>query len=250
MLNLNCEQLVQKILSEKPTIIGFMCTSLNITNSIFCAKLIKNNSASCVFAGGIHISLCAEKVLVYNVFDFLISGEGEEILSEIFSELKNGNSIKNLKLDGLWLSGYKNCGMAILHEINQPIINREILSVSSYKNRGALLTETPCYSLFSSRGCPYKCKFCSKPQYFKIYRQRKIDSVIAEIKYLISEFSAKAISFREDNFTIDLKRLELFCHEMIENFDGKFFWECESRADLPRQILELMYSAGACLYLQ
>ena len=238
-------ELIKEILNDKPDMVGFLCTSLNITNSIFCARTIKSERDVCVFAGGIHISLCAEKVLAENVFDFLISGEGEEIFAEILAEIRNGQSIKNLKLNGLWLKdNKKNCGMAILRDINQPIINREILDIAKYKNRGALLSEMPCYSLFSSRGCSFGCKFCSKPQYFKMYRQRKIELVIEEIKYLISEFGAKAVSFREDNFTIDLKRVEDFCQEMIKIFDGKFFWECESRADMPRQTLELMYRAG------
>ena len=245
LLKKSRDQLIKEILNDKPDMVGFMCTSLNIANSVFCARTIKAESAACVFAGGIHISLCAEKVLVKNVFDFLISGEGEEIFSEILRELRNGQMIRDLKLRGLWLrDSDKNCGMAILKDINQPVINREILNISKYKNRGALLKETPCYSLFSSRGCSYGCKFCSKPQYFKMYRQRKIDLVIEEIKYLITSFGAKAVSFREDNFTIDLGRLENFCREMIKVFDGKFFWECESRATLPYQTLELMYKAG------
>ncbi len=239
------EKLIEKICEFKPDVLGFSCTSLNIENTYFCAKNIKEAIDCMLFAGGIHVTLCTEKVLDKGIFDFLISGEGEEVFEEVLKKLEKHSEIKNLNIPGLWINGkLSNGGMAILSTIDQPIIDRHLLEINLYKNKGALLEETPCYSIFSSRGCPYTCKFCSKPDYFKIYRQRQVDSVVNEIHLLINEFGAKTISFREDNFTVDLNRLELFCSRMIEEFDGKLFWECESRADLPKQILELMYRAG------
>lgn len=238
-------QLIDEILKFNPDIVGFSCTSLNIENSLFCAKKIKCANNSIVFAGGIHITLCTEKILEKNVFDFLISGEGEEVFEQILFQLERNNPIYNLKISGLWLPENKeNKGTAVLSTVDQPIINREILEINLYKNKGALLKETPCYSIFSSRGCPYKCKFCSKPDYFKIYRQRQVENVIEEIHLLIDKYGAKSISFREDNFTVDIPRLKLFCYRMIEEFNGEFYWECESRADMPIEILQLMYDAG------
>ena len=181
-------QLIDEILKFNPDIVGFSCTSLNIENSLFCAKKIKCANNSIVFAGGIHITLCTEKILEKNVFDFLISGEGEEVFEQILFQLERNNPIYNLKISGLWLPENKeNKGTAVLSTVDQPIINREILEINLYKNKGALLKETPCYSIFSSRGCPYKCKFCSKPDYFKIYRQRQVENVIEEIHLLIDK---------------------------------------------------------------
>lgn len=239
------DELVKEIINYNPDIIGFSCTSLNIENSLECAIKLKKLKNVLIFAGGIHITLCVKEVAELNLFDFLISGEGEEIFKEILTSLENKKNITDLNLKGLWLKNeLENKGTAVLSTLKNGIINRDIFNIKKYKNKGALLEESPCYSIFSSRGCPYKCKFCSKPDYFKIYRQREVEEVIEEIKYLIKNFQCKSISFREDNFTVDIERLKEFCYKMIKEFNGEFFWECESRADLSKEILELMYKAG------
>ena len=239
------EALVREILSFEPNIVGFSCTSFNLENSIECAVRLKSQIKCLVFAGGIHISLCAPQVLSRRGFDFMISGEGEEVFSEVLDSLIAGKNISSLEIPGLWHKDTgKNCGTAILKNINQPAIDRSIFPLEQYRNKGALLEDMPCYSLFRSRGCPYRCRFCSKPAYFKIYRHRDCEQVIQEIEYLIDDFGAKAISFREDNFTVNSKSLEEFCEAMIYNFGGKFFWECESRAELSTQTLTMMYKAG------
>jgi radical SAM superfamily enzyme YgiQ (UPF0313 family) len=239
------EELIDEVLKYNPDIIGFSCTSLNIENSLICTRKIKSIKNKIIFAGGIHITLCTKEVSNLELYDFLISGEGEEVFEKILICFENEKDLKKINVQGLWLKGENiDRGCAVLTTVNKGIIERSIFNINKYKNKGALLSETPCYSLFSSRGCPYKCKFCSKPDYFKIYRQREIDEVIKEIKYLIKNFQCKSISFREDNFTVDIERLKEFCNRMIEEFDGAFFWECESRADLPKEILEIMYRAG------
>ena len=88
----------------------------------------------------------------------MINGEGEEVCSEVLDAIIAGKNIRNLEIPGLWHKDTeKNCGTTILKNINQPIVeDREILYLAQYKNKGALLDEIPCYSLFSSRRCPYK----------------------------------------------------------------------------------------------
>lgn len=238
-------ELINAIIAFKPDMVGFSCSSLNIINSIECAEKIKQLINVPVFAGGIHITLEAENVHNKDLFDFLMLGEGEDTFDAVLDAFETEKNIYDLKVPGFWskISDQHN-DIAVLCNIDRPIMNRSILDINDYKNKGALLDETPCYSLFSSRGCPYYCKFCSKPAYFKNYRTVSIDKVFEEIHNLIDEFGAKSISFREDNFTADKGRLRIFCQRMIDEFNGEFFWECESRADMPTELLELMYRAG------
>lgn len=238
------EQLLQAIELYHPDMVGFGCTSLNIDNSEICARLL-HKKGYLTFAGGIHITLCADKVQKQAAFDFLICGEGEEIFSEVLDFWMKNHNLSTFKHKGFrWRDDFEDSGVAVLSEVNQPIINRDIIEIHRYKNKGALLENQPCYSLFSSRGCPFSCRFCSKPEYFKLYRERSLDNVFEEIDLLVEKYDAQAISFREDNFTVHPKRLEDFCHKMIQKFNGKLFWECESRADMPIELLPLMYRSG------
>lgn len=243
--NQSNSELLDSINTFDPQIIGFACTSLNIDNSIECAKRIKSdNSKPVLVAGGIHVTLCAKEVHDLGLFDFLVKGEGEEVFSKIIDAVREGRG-SQLSVPGVWSrSGIKEPDTAILSTIDQPIIDRTLIDIYAYKNTGALLKEKPCYSVFSSRGCPFKCSFCSKPDYFKLYREREINNVIEEIEILVNTFGAKAISFREDNFTVNIRRLERFCDAMRRKFGGNLPWECESRAELSKEVLEMMYSAG------
>lgn len=238
-------EIIKELIKFSPQIIGFSCTSLNIDNSVECAKELKKQLTDIVLvAGGIHATLCASEIHKLKLFDYIIKGEGEEVFDEIVDSVCVNKHLI-LQKTGIW---HKTCEIepktAILNSVDQPIIDRSILEYASYKNVGALLNERPCYSIFSSRGCPFKCNFCSKPEYFKIYRERSIDNVIEEIDLLVQKYGAKAISFREDNFTVNIDRLLCFCDAMITQFDGQLPWECESRANLPRYVLERMYNAG------
>ena len=238
-------ELIEAIEEFRPDLVGFSCTSLNIDNSIACGNRLKEKQSCIVCAGGIHITLCTEDVSEKNVFDFLISGEGEPVFQAVLEKLEGNEGLETLEMMGLRLKGSAlDCGDSILEDISQPMIDRKTMALDLYRNKGALLDETPCYAVFSSRGCPFTCRFCSKPDYFKVYRQRPVEEVIKELHALVEDYGAKAISFREDNFTVDIQRIIQFCHAMISHFGGKLHWECESRADLNKDILELMYSAG------
>ena len=241
------DQLVVAIENFAPDMIGFACTSLNIETSISCAKKLKADTGCICFAGGIHVTLCTNQVAMAGAFDFLLSGEGEELFDSVLSTLENRGmqGVMNINKIGFWsTSSNEDKGMAVLSDINQPILDRSLMEITLYSNKGALLEERPCYSLFSSRGCPFSCKFCSKPSYFRKYRHRNINNVMAEIHVLIDKYGAKAISFREDNFTADEKYLQTFCQSMEDEFQGKLPWECESRAELSKNTIQMMYNAG------
>lgn len=241
------DQLVAAIENFTADMIGFACTSLNIETSISCAKKLKADTNCVCFAGGIHVTLCTNQVAMEGIFDFLLSGEGEELFELVLSTLENNGmqEVMNIDKAGFWSTCHNDDkGMAVLSDIDQPILDRSLLEISLYTNKGALLKESPCYSLFSSRGCPFSCKFCSKPIYFKNYRHRNINNVMTEIHDLIDKYGAKAISFREDNFTADEKYLQTFCRRMEDEFQGKLPWECESRAELSKNTIQMMYNAG------
>ena len=60
------QELIEAVMDFHPDMVGFACTSLNITNSCQCATIIKKEYNLIVFAGGIHITLCAKNVLDKN----------------------------------------------------------------------------------------------------------------------------------------------------------------------------------------
>ena len=101
----------------------------------------------------------------------------------------------------------------------------------------------PVDMIVSSRGCPFDCYFCSSRIIWdKKYTARSVDNVIEEIKFMIEHYGTKGLYFREDNFTINKKRLVEFCNK-IKEFN--LIWMCESRVDtLDEELVRMMANAG------
>jgi anti-anti-sigma regulatory factor len=55
-------------------------------------------------------------------------------------------------------------------------------------------------SLQTTRGCPFKCDFCSVTEFFgNTYRFRPVKDVVAEVRHLKNTFNAKFVAFVDDN---------------------------------------------------
>ncbi len=60
---------------------------------------------------------------------------------------------------------------------------------------------------FSSRGCPYRCRFCSTAEFWESYRMHSAQYVIDELNMLIKTFDAQFHLFMDDLFAVNIKRL-------------------------------------------
>lgn len=60
---------------------------------------------------------------------------------------------------------------------------------------------------FSSRGCPYRCRFCSTAEFWESYRMHSASYVIDELNMLIDTFDAQFHLFMDDLFAVNIKRL-------------------------------------------
>ena len=68
-------------------------------------------------------------------------------------------------------------------------------------------------SLVTSRGCPFRCQFCSIPEKNQLWRAFSAGRVKAEIDHAVDRLGANHIEFEDDNFTLDRRRaLEILDH--------------------------------------
>ena len=90
-------------------------------------------------------------------------------------------------------------------------------SLDHYRSRSR---ETPMAPLMSTRGCPYKCTFCSSSSKTSVFRNkfrvRSPEHVVAEIEHLVNNMGVKEIDVLDDNFTLNIPRANKILDLIIE----------------------------------
>ncbi len=190
-------------------------------------------------AGGPHVAMFHDDSL--QVFDALILGDGEELISSAVLDFMSGNLKKVYKQEeGVDINQY-------------PFPLRKYLPKTSVARKGLLTTKRrPDYhqllstTVIFSRGCPYKCHFCSLPQtkeYGLGIRFRDTTSITQEINYLKSEYDIQGISLL-DEICIPLSRPRAIAHlEAIG--ETHVLWRGQCRVDgLTPELIKLARESG------
>ncbi|MEN6335057.1 MAG: radical SAM protein [Phycisphaerales bacterium] len=181
--------------------------------------------------------------------DMIVRGEGEEIIKQIVT----GQPYETIR--GL---SFRRDGR-IVHNENQVLPD---LANIAYPDRslrrheyfwlqgGCRLSRPSFDTVLTTRGCPFKCKFCTfslNPLGQKReYTERPIESVIEELKSI----TADIVLFSDDNMFTNLARSEKLCDLIIENGIKKTF-VVQARVDIAkhRKILDKAQKAGFKIFL-
>jgi len=223
----------EEIENYKPDYLGMYLGTISFYVGIELAKKIKTRYPDIPFiVGGPHATELPHHLVDF--FDYVVCGEGEVALLDIIAGKAKSKGIINSKIiddiNVLPFPDYKNF-------IDKPYNWRLELFGGDIE---------PVLTINSTRGCPFSCMFCGVANTkFRGINPRKLVDYIFELK---SNFGAKGIYFREDNFTVQSKRVEEFCDLLIyENANVK--WACESRIkNLSSKLIEKMAQSG-CLGL-
>lgn len=96
--------------------------------------------------------------------------------------------------------------------------------------------------LLTSRGCPYKCKFCYRMT--PGARLRSIGNCIAELTEAVRRYGIEHFGFHDDLFMVNKKRTLEFC-EAIRAANLNITWLCNGRFNIAdREQLRAMRQAG------
>lgn len=90
---------------------------------------------------------------------------------------------------------------------------------------------TPLWS-FSSRGCPYRCRFCSTAEFWESYRTHSARYVVDELNMLIERFDASFHLFMDDLFAVNVPRLAEIAELMKTDMKRPLTLTATIRADL------------------
>ncbi|MBM3462322.1 MAG: B12-binding domain-containing radical SAM protein [Armatimonadetes bacterium] len=85
---------------------------------------------------------------------------------------------------------------------------------------------------FSSRGCPYRCRFCSTAEFWESYRVHSARYVIDELNAIIDGFDSHYHCFMDDLFAVNIKRLQEIVEIASTELKRKMDLTVTIRADL------------------
>jgi len=139
-----------------------------------------------VVCGGYSVSVCPEKWKPFA--DILIIGEAERIWPEFINDFISGSYKKEY--------------------IEEEKINMSISPIPDYS--GFMKSNLRKYSfgvVQTSRGCPYKCEFCSVTVYagHKI-RYKPVENILEEIQQLHKARKYRYILLADDNFSANIQK--------------------------------------------
>ena len=146
--------------------------------------------------------------------DFVVRGDGEETISELFS----GRELRTIA--GL---SYRANG-SVRHNPNRRFDSfpedirpdREGRKQPYRIRMGKVETGIALDMLSSSRGCPFHCKFCTFSRTplgeKRPWTGRSAESVVAELEGLAADY----VLFTDDHFAADINRVEELCDRIIE----------------------------------
>lgn len=242
IIDINFDDIFKRLEEEKPDIVGISAMTIYYSRAIKLAEEIKKRFNIPIIIGGNQISTLPESL--EKCFDIGVIGEAEETMKELIELYLEKNRLSSSDL-------HKIKGI-VFHENNKivkteprppivpldkiPILNRDYLNKKYFRKvRSSATGEFEVdYKIPTSRGCPYRCKFCSPAvMWGNKVRFNSMERVAEEIKIGIEKYNATYIKFMDDLFAVSKERLkELYEKLKKEGIIGKVKFGGTIRANL------------------
>lgn len=243
-LGLTTPEIISRIESDVE-IIGLPSTTVEIEDVIDLAREIRRNFRNArILMGGVHPTVFHDALTAQGTCDLVIRGEGEDAILSL-AERHSLESIPNLT----WRTSE---GKIVVNPMSGSYVDLDTLPFPAYhklpmKNYHSALgaaKQNPSIGMITSRGCPGKCKFCYSGMYGSRIRMTSAQRVFEHILYLRNNYGIREISFYDDTFTTNKRRIVNLC-DLLLSEKVNMSWSCFARVDsVNPDLLAHMKKAG------
>ncbi len=227
------EDAMRQALAKKVEVIGIYCMATLEDDCLWFAHQLRGNCRLLV-AGG-PLPTCEPEPFLEH-FDVVVRGEAEQTMQELLKAFETGSDFSTVS--GIAYHTGKegeqktvfNADRPFTKDLdNIPFPRRELLPNADYIRYGKKKYGFSTTTVMSTRGCPYRCEFCSNVIFGGTYRERSPENVVDEIEEAL-KLGYDRISFADDVFTMKRGRVFKVCQE-IQRRGLHFSWECLGRVD-------------------
>lgn len=210
-----------------PSVVGITGYTLHV-NIIkdFCKELKRCEPNVLTVVGGHHATVAPEDFIDPNI-DLIVIGDGIVTFPELLEAKEQGKGFEHVKGLAFMKEGYlyktEPRPISQIEEFPRPERSLTLKHRKDYY----LDWLQPIASLQTSRGCPYRCKFCSLWKLMnRAYQQREPEAIVEELKTI----KEKYIFFTDDESLVNSKRM-MRTADLIEVAGIKKYYFCYVRVD-------------------
>lgn len=223
------ESLADRLARDPFDIVGISSPTPLIHEAWRAGQMAKAHGAITIL-GGPHLTLMPDESLMRAEVDFVARGEAEETLVEFADAIGAQHTVPlQMSIPNIKGLSYRDSSGKIIHNPPRllaqnldaiPFPAYQLFKIERYTNLQPLTDgldpRARAYTIVTSRGCPYKCTYCSKPITGNTWRARSVDKVLAEWKMLVEDFGATEIGVTDDIWNLNLNRAKEICRGLIE----------------------------------
>jgi anaerobic magnesium-protoporphyrin IX monomethyl ester cyclase len=225
------------------------------------ADLVKEHHPhAIIIAGNSVASSIVDTLLTKTKVDIAVMSEGDQTIIELLSTLSKSGSLEEVRGICFVKDGkvVRTPLRPLIKDISSlPFIDFSIFDVETYIDTSKFAVSDPlpipreeirALPVNTARGCVANCSFCYHVFQHSPYRYRSSESIVAEIKRLITTYSVNYI-LMWDELTFFSKKQAVELIEKILEEDIHFYWEGLCRGNLFQndediEIMEKMKQAG------
>lgn len=210
----NSDALMRIMKERGTTFVGISLVTDDYARAVQVTREIKRRLDLPVIWGGAHVNIKPEESLRHA--DMICMGEGEEALLELVGSMPEigawNTSIKNI-----WFNSASGIIRNELRNLEENLdkypfpdfdLSTQFIMTDTGFNKFSADNLNAEYSIMTSRGCPYKCRYCYNSYRWEQYRgkgkylrTRSIANVIDELEQAVILFgNLKEINFWDDSF--------------------------------------------------
>lgn len=187
------------LIDFNPDIVGV--SILYSTSYIFSMKMIDKAHAkwpeSTIVCGGNHSTNCVKNVLSNPNVNYVVRGEGEISFTEFVRKIQNGEENPQVLgvLDRKKLKGNAEELSMLIQNLDEiPLPAHRLLDLKTYRSEAGA-------SIMFSRGCPFRCTFCSSHTvHGRKVRFKSNERIFKEFQLLIEKYKFNYILIEDDLF--------------------------------------------------
>lgn len=241
------KEALEKIIGFNPSVIILQSSTPALKNDLlFCHSLKRAMPETVIVFFGLHASVRPDDILSEEI-EFAVRSEPEKTLSELIRSLKdNAKGFEDIKGLSYWKNGrtFHNPDREYVEDLDSfPFPARDLLQNDKYIMP---YNQEPFAIINVSRGCPYRCIFCTSGFYYgRSWRCRSPENIVSEIEDVLAKYKINNFLFLSDTFNFDREFVFKLCRLIIDKRFG-IKWVCNSRVDKLDEELALQMRKAGC----